>query len=282
MLNESLKNTTLFTPTEEKLAAHILTMGESLLHLSIGEVAESAYVSQATVTRLCRKLGISGFREFKIQYAAELQKEMNRTIAVDANIPFHDSDSNLMISKKISELTQKAVIESQKRLTSGQLELAVRLIDGSERCFVFANGDSYIGALSFQNKMIKINKNVILTPVQGEQCTLAVSAGRKDSAILISYSGRKNYIVEVARLLKQNGAKLIVVTGDADSTLARFSDVCFHIPCQENEYSKLTPFASQTAAEYVLNVLYACLFKKEYKKNLERQAMCAARLSDIV
>lgn len=282
MLIESLKNNIRFTHTEEKLASHILELGESLLHLSIREVAKSAYVSQATVTRLCQKLGISGFREFKILYAAELQKEMNRIITVDSNTPFQDSDSNLMISKKISELTQKAVIESQKHLTSEQLELATRLIDGAERCFVFANGDSYIGALSLQNKMIKINKNVILTSIQGEQCTLAVSAGRKDTAILISYSGRKNYIVEVARLLKQNGTKLIVVTGDANSTLARFSDVCFHIPCQENEYSKVTPLASQAAEEYVLNVLYACLFKKNFKENMELQALRAERLSDIV
>ena len=37
----------------------------------------------------------------------------------------------------------------------------------------------------------------------------------------------------------------------------------------EDMFLKIATFSSQIAIEYILNVLYACIFKQEYDRNLE-------------
>jgi arabinose-5-phosphate isomerase len=74
-----------------------------------------------------------------------------------------------------------------------------------------------------------------------------VEAG--DVFIAISYSGMSTELVEILPLVKRRGAKLIAITGNADSTLAREADV--HLDAtvaQEACPLNLSPTASTTAA----------------------------------
>ena len=36
-------------------------------------------------------------------------------------------------------------------------------------------------------------------------------------------------------------------------------------------FTKIAPFASQTSIEYLLNVIFSCLFKKDYETNIQNK-----------
>lgn len=55
-----------FTHAEVEIAHYILNHGEDVLNLSIKELAKRTYTSPATIVRLCRKLGLEGYNDFKI------------------------------------------------------------------------------------------------------------------------------------------------------------------------------------------------------------------------
>ena len=62
-----------FSSSEKTIAKYILDNGEDILNLSVKELAKQTYTSPATIVRLCRKLGLNGYGDFKIKYSAELQ-----------------------------------------------------------------------------------------------------------------------------------------------------------------------------------------------------------------
>ena len=55
-----------FSSSEKTIAKYILDNGEDILNLSVKELAKQTYTSPATIVRLCRKLGLNGYGDFKI------------------------------------------------------------------------------------------------------------------------------------------------------------------------------------------------------------------------
>ena len=44
-----------------------------------------------------------------------------------------------------------------------------------------------------------------------------------------------------------------------------------NIGSREKIFTKIAPFASQTSIEYLLNVIFSCLFKKDYETNIQNK-----------
>ena len=58
---------------EKTLAAYILVHGMEIAKYSTRSLAEVTYTSPPTVLRLCKKLGFSGFDDFKQNFMRELE-----------------------------------------------------------------------------------------------------------------------------------------------------------------------------------------------------------------
>ncbi len=60
------------SPSLQRLAEHVVTHAETVMHQTITELAGSAGVGEATITRLCHKLEFAGFHAFKIALASDV------------------------------------------------------------------------------------------------------------------------------------------------------------------------------------------------------------------
>ena len=256
-----------FNGSEKQLADYILKNKESVINQSIQSLATSTFSSTSTIVRLCRKIGLKGYKDFKIKLSAELQQHYNDISAVNPDFPFTEDDSNKEIAQKLLELMQTSLKQTSELLTNDLLEHAVRVIFQSRKLGIFAYGDTYISALSFQNKLMKINLNANLPSLTEESKFMAANYTKNDCAILISYSGQSKNTYQLAQILRLNGVKIIAITSDKDSKIAKLSDIVLPVTNTESKTVKISPFASQVGIEYVLNTLYSCLFVANYDEN---------------
>ena len=60
-----------FRQSERKAAEYILAHTMEVINLPITELAEQIGVSEATIVRMCKKVGFRGFQELKITLAME-------------------------------------------------------------------------------------------------------------------------------------------------------------------------------------------------------------------
>lgn len=264
---QQLQAATNFNGSEKQLADYILKQKETVLNMSIQDLATANFSSTSTIVRLCRKIGLKGYKDFKIQLSAELQRHYNDISQVDPDVPFTEDDSNKEISQKILDVMQDSLTLTSNLLTNELLEQSVREIFAAQKLGLFAYGDTYVSALSFQNKLMKINLNATLPVLSDENKFLASNFTKDDCAILISYSGRSKNTYQIARILRLNGCKIITLTSDKNSE----SDLILPLANSESDTKKISPFASQIAIEYVLNTLYSCLFVANYDNNQRRR-----------
>jgi arabinose-5-phosphate isomerase len=87
---------------------------------------------------------------------------------------------------------------------------------------------------------------------------------KQDVIIAVSYSGETREIVDLLGFIKRIGVKLICITGDPRSRIARYSDIILDSRVEtEAEPSGLIPTASSTAALALGDALAIALMKKK-------------------
>ncbi|MEK4058212.1 MULTISPECIES: MurR/RpiR family transcriptional regulator [Paenibacillus] len=258
-----------FTPNEKSIAAYILMHKESILHLNIQELAKATYTSHSAVNRLTHKLGLSGFKEFIIKLAREFQQYTQNISSVDPNYPFSDEESPLQVAKEIAELMKETIDKTFAYMDDDLLSQTAMMLDQAKRIFIYALGDSQIRAKSFQNKMIKINKYVVIATELYEWAYHTVNLTEADCAIFLTYHGKSPIYVRAAQHFRREQIPFITITATSQSELAKLSTLCIQVPNDEVKHAKIGTFSSQIAFEYVLNVIYSCIYKISYSINRE-------------
>jgi arabinose-5-phosphate isomerase len=87
---------------------------------------------------------------------------------------------------------------------------------------------------------------------------------REDVILAVSYSGETREIIDLLDFIKRIGVKLIGITGDKNSKIARYSDIVIESKVEkEAEPSGLVPTASSTAALALGDALAIAVMKKK-------------------
>ncbi|RAW12752.1 MurR/RpiR family transcriptional regulator [Paenibacillus taichungensis] len=258
-----------FTPNEKSIASYILTHKELMLHLNIQELAKATYTSHSAINRLTHKLGLSGFKEFSIKLAREFQQNAQNISNVDPNYPFAIGESSLQVAKDIAELMKETIEKNFAFMDEASLTEAAHLLDQAKRIFIYALGDSQIRAKSFQNKLIKINKYVVITTELSEWAYHTINLTPQDCAIFLTYHEKSPIFLKAAQHFSHEKIPFITITANHQSELAKLSRICIQVPNDETKHAKIGTFSSQIAFDYVLNVIYSCIFQIDYAKNMQ-------------
>ena len=254
-----------FSSSEKEIAKYILNNGDSVLGMSVKELARETYTSPATIVRLCKKIGLEGYNDFKIKYSAELQHDLHHNARIDVNFPFDKDDSQIQICHKLASLSQEVISDTIKLIDFNQLTTIVNLIDQYQDIDIYGSGNSLLAAMSFEHKMMRIQKNVNIKILHGEQVFQTYNSNQNRLAIIISYSGETGELIQFSKTLKEKKTKIIVLTSVGDNRLSHYADYILNIGSREKIFTKIAPFASQSSIEYLLNVIFSCLFQKNYE-----------------
>ena len=260
-----------FSESEKEIAKYILNHGEAVLSMSVKELAKHTYTSPATIVRLCKKIGLEGYNDFKIKYSAELQYDLQHTDRIDVNFPFQKDDSHPLICHKLASLSQEVIADTVKLIDFNQLHQIVDLIYHYPTIDIYGSGNSLLAAMSFQHKMMRISRDVNLRVLHGEQIFMSYNTNPDRIGMIISYSGETNEVIQIAQTLKEKKTPLIVLTSIGDNRLSHDADYILNIGSREKIFTKIAPFASQISMEYLLNVIFSCLFQKDYEQNIQNK-----------
>lgn len=256
------------TNTEKRIADYILENLAEIPAINVADLAKNTYTSHSSVIRLSQKMGYEGFRDFRVAVSKIAHSDMYRSNPVDANFPFLQQDSTKEIAKKIADLTINTVQRTYAQLDEQTLDEAVDLLANAERIFLFAQGDSQIRARSFQNKLVKINKFLIIADEYADEDWNAASLTSRDCAIFITYRAR---VPQYERMLKHflnENVPSILMTGNNQSNLIPLATQSIVFSQEELDFIKVSTFSSQIAFEYILDTLFSLLYARNYQENL--------------
>lgn len=268
-LIKEMKKLTGVTEREQDILDYILAHPEEIAALSSRELGRVTYTSAATVTRFCQKLGLKGYPEFKLKFVSELGQMENGE--AEENIFISERENAVSMVRKATEIQKKAVEETRRELSFEQLVRIAKLVAAADYIDIYAyDTNIYLaqyGCTQFFHAG-KIANAYAVTNVQG---LLALNPAPGHLSILISHTGENSRLMEIARLLRRKGAKIIVIAADKNRALSKFADEFLHAEAPKTmaEFWHASFFAS---AKYLLDILFGMEFSRRYEDNMELNA----------
>ena len=131
---------------------------------------------------------------------------------------------------------------------------AIEILAGARKIDFFGFGASAIVALDAQQKFPLFGKPCIATINSHQQYMTALTMEPDDVLVAISNTGETEAILQCVEAARLRGAKVIGITGQKSSTLARYCDALLVVETHENT-NVYTPTTSRLGALVIVDIL---------------------------
>ena len=257
----------LLTPLEAKVVDTVFALRDFSDDTSLKQIADDAGVSEAMVVKITKKLGFSGYRDFRTavsQYNRQPTAEMHQELSAD--------DTSQEIVQKVFRTSINALEETLSILDMEAFDRAADLIHRAKQRDFYGVGGSAQIARDVAHKFLRIGVRASVFDDSHMMLMSASLVEEGDVAIGFSHSGNTTAVIEAIQLARRNGARTIAITNYNSSALAHAADV---VLCSTAQGSPLMGenAAARIAQLNILDAVFVAVAQRDYQaaeRNLER------------
>lgn len=255
------------TPLESEIASYILNNKDAVTKLKIQELADILFISKSAIHRFVKKIGFNGFNDLKVSIAKENADLLENNSYINVNYPFQAKDNPRQIAFKLLELYEKAIKDTFEYVDSDQIKAVSQLIDSADVIDVYTHAHNSNIAENFQDKMLTIGRSVNCPSSFYNQRLTVLASDQKHVAIILSYSGKATFILPIVKKLYEKGVKVIQIGKAGSNYYSQYVTYHLSISDSENNRDRMSQFSSHIAMQYIMDVLYGCIYNVRRKKN---------------
>ena len=268
--------------TNKKIAECIINNQYEVLNLNITDLAKASDSSPAAVNRLCKRLNLKGFSQFKMALAEELYKNEDSKDKQDwatptFNLPI-EANTNI-ITNNIIDYTTSSLNLLKEMDNQETIDQVVNIINSCNNIILIGTGASGLVCKDLLQKLNRLGFHVSYTEDTDQQILSAYSAKPDDIIIAVSYSGNhKSTITAVSSaneiLIELNSnnkiqtkSPIIGITRKTSSKnkLAKLATHCLYVPDVEPIFREGASI-SRISQLLVVDILYQAIIQSDYEK----------------
>jgi DNA-binding MurR/RpiR family transcriptional regulator len=225
-------NVDVLAESEAKIGRWILDHPQEVITLTVRELASRAQSSQAAVVRLCRSLQIDGFNTLKVLLTADL---VRNEATHGREYPELDPQASFeMRLEGFSQSLQTSIQSTINGIQLDQLQVVAEWMKEASHVLLFGVAASHVVAEDLYHKLLRLGYQVT-NPTDFHIALMTVALFQPaDLVFLVSFSGATDEVVEVARLAKQRGTRVVGISQfRKKSPLADAADLMFYVSAKE-------------------------------------------------
>lgn len=260
MLIVQLREQQNFTNHERDVAEYILSHLEKIPDMSAGDLAAASLTSKATVVRLSKKLGLSGFQEFKLKLVAEINQNQ-RICQILSGEPITGDSSYTDIINILPGLYDKAITNTRLTFNKNDMLRIGRLLRDAECIHIYGTGISYILAQAAAFKFATLGiESAAYESINGHY--LAARQHKKTVAFLVSFTGANRTVERMGEYLRTaTNSHVVGLLGPYSRITGKWCHEVIEIANRDSVLS-LDVISSFAAINYVFDIFFSMLLAR--------------------
>ena len=245
-----------------KVADVILRQPEMAIYASVNEVAAMAAVSEATVMRFCRILGFKGFQDFKIALAREMvipSPRLHEEVA---------GEDDAALVRKVFQTSGAALQDTLEILEIGAMREAAQLLLQARQVMVIGVGGSAPAVAYAGNRFLLLGLKAYMYNDFYLMLMAVSQLSQEDAVLAISNLGTTREIVESVGIAREKGARVMCITNNSLSPLARASNPALVTASRETTLPE-EAVASLVCQISILDALFALIIRASEAQSRE-------------
>lgn len=260
-----IQNSMNFLPRSERvIAEHLLQNPGDAIRCSATELSEKCSTSKAAVVRFCKSMDLNGYRGLCTSIAESLSEGKSGDSPTEPRQDIRAGDSIQQVIRTVSSNNIKAIQDTIRMIETDTIQLASETIFSAGRILVCGSGASLLVAQDFGEKLIRIHLPCYAFADSSNQKTAAATLGKHDVVIAISWSGSTKDVIDVARIARKAGAKVISMTRSGRSRLIESSDISLFAAAPENRI-RFGAMSSRIAIHTLADILFSVMVSTHYE-----------------
>ncbi|UVJ40278.1 MurR/RpiR family transcriptional regulator [Arthrobacter sp. CJ23] len=256
-------------PSERAIADVVLAEPSRVAAMSIGDVAELCGTSTTSVVRFYKKIGYSGYSDFRLDLARETAREsLANNVPAEVYEDIDQSDSLQDVVSKIAFNETMSIADTAQMLDIVRLSEAVAALSNARKTDIFGVGAGALVAQDMQQKLHRIGKVSFSWSEAHAAWTSAALLDPTCVSVAISHSGTTMDTVEFVNIAKEAGAVTIAITNHADSPLGRAADIVLSTAARESPF-RPGALGSRIAQMMVIDCLFVGVAQRSYDASID-------------
>ena len=260
-----------------RVADYLLHNPQAPMTLSIGELAEQAGTSPATVTRFCRMLGYSGYVELRVSSATDVGRNVSMdswTTEIGRGFGPEDSPEDLL--RLLIGGHTRTLREATSAIDLAVMTEVSRRIAVSAQVDIYGVGGSAMLAEELQGRLYRIGVRAYAWSEVHIGLTSAAIQDADTVAIGISTTGRTEEIIQMLTEAGRAGALTVAITNNPASPLAEVADRTIVTSVHE-QFLQPDDLSAKHGQLLVLDLLYLLVAQENFDRSSAKLAASARR-----
>lgn len=234
---------------ERKAADYLLEHPEELFGMSLNEFAARSGSSQASIIRLCKTIGLDGFKQLKTELARQGVEQSGTAFQSD---PLSEGQDHSVMEASLKEVFSLNVrtLEDTFALYTDQYDKALKAILAARQIAFFSIGNAHMPCQYAYFMFRRIGYYCSANTDPDLQMIDASNLEPGDVAVAVSHTGQTRNVVAAMELARRRGAKTICITKHVKSPLTRVSDI--HLYTATSDASVHMEVVARRIAEYAI------------------------------
>lgn len=251
------------SPSERHVVDFILENYQDVVNMGIVELGEKTFTSTTTVKRLCRKLGVDSYTDFRTLLSAAQHGYTHQDILNSGQAPVSQYDSVAEVLEKVSQQNAASILETSRVIDGDTLEKVVGLMAQAKRIDFYGVGPSHVVAADAQIKCMRLKIPSTAFSDRVSMLTNAKAYPEGALAFLISYTGETDDTVELARVLRKLRVPTVALTSSGGNTLSNLCQHNLYVDASES-WDRLGGMSSRISTLNVIDALFTALLNTSY------------------
>lgn len=223
---EKLKNTRL-TKKEKRIAEFFLDEEQRVFLMNVADIAKTIDVSDTSVIRFIKSLGFENFTDFKNSGQEDIKSRLDKTNDFIKNLDIikENSIEQLYIHKINEEVNKIFNSSSQKqikKISNLIMKAKNKYIVGFKSTAGIANFFGVRLGFMLENvSTFNIDDSVVVNSI--------FNIKQEDILIIFDYPMYSKAAVVLAKIARENKAKILLFTDSDNAPLAEYSDILYKV-----------------------------------------------------
>lgn len=270
------------TQNEKTLVCYMQDNPENFIKMSASEISKACFISTSSIYRLCKKVGLAGLAELKVQISLSINEYLKEQNSLNFDYPFKQNETQNQVVLKMKELYEQTIQSSLNLIDLNTLKLVASILKKAKYIDFYTSAGNIYFAENFKFQMQEIGTFINVPIEEYHQLLTASTSDEKHVAIIVSFEGRGLIAEKLANILKKNNTPIILISSTNENPITKYADYHLYLSSNENHFNKISSFSTRLSLLYLLDCIYTCYFKFDYEKNVNYKLSTYKKLSSKV
>jgi len=257
-----------FTKSEKTLYQYLKTNINDIIYMSVTELAERIEVGESTILRFCRKVGFTGYQDFKLNVAQHMGIHQNIEVENDKSL-----------NQIIADALVNSIYKSSMLINQEDLRETVGMINSANRVLFYGVGSSGVAAEEAKNRFMRIGRKYDAFTDSHFMMMISSTLGPGDLVVAFTLSGGTKDVVDACRVATTYGAKVIAITSYLKSPITKYAEKTILTSGREGPMEGGSLYA-KISQLYIIDLLFSYTAQADLEQSKEYMKRIAQSIAD--